>query len=514
MDIRVLIEQIENNLTLPYFFAQLITIIALFIYGYFFMVILSDKSKEDRILKVLLAYPMGLSVYSVVGYLMLTFGIYYSVFTVEIACFLAAAVTYVILRRKCGKEVVTDRVKVGFGVVGTRFGAAVLVIVILAAALSCSGLLSVTVSNDSMYNYSFYPRAIVYFGGLRVNFDTFLTDVGQGCAIINTLPFLFGFNETFGIQHMLNLSFIGLFYLAVFESFKGIEDKIGIKMCHVLSGVCTALLMCSLPVVLISKWILANDYFAVLMFICVYLAVKISDKRNISVAALSIFIAALSIVRIEGGVFAALFILCISTYKYSNRELGLAMLCPVIILHASYSARIFLTMDITAPYKFLTPMKALMMVGIMAAVLVYLLFIRGRLFNKFFGHLRLIIAVGLIGLNGLLFINNPSVYMGNLSTFIGNVMYKGGWGVIVAVVLSVYLICLTNGFEFGYWDFMTFTYLFYSIAVSFMRENGLQLGAGDSGNRVLLQVVPMLLFAAVSHIPKVLKESRGTGLGS
>lgn len=508
MDIRVLIEQIENNLALPYFFAQLTTIIALFIYGYFFMVILSDKSKEDRILKVLLAYPMGLSVYSVVGYLMLTFGIYYSVFTVEIACFLAAAVTYVILRRKCGKEVVTDRVKAGFGVVGTGFGVAVLTIVILAAALSCSGLLSVTVSNDSMYNYSFYPRAIVYFGGLRVNFDTFLTDVGQGCAIINTLPFLFGFNETFGIQHMLNLSFIGLFYLAVFESFKGIEDKIGIKMCHVLSGVCTALLMCSLPFVLISKWILANDYFTVLMFICIYLGLKLVEEKRFSIVVLSIFLSGLSIVRIEGGVFAALFVLMVSTLKYTNKELGLCLLSPIIFLHSSYAIRVFGTMEITAPYKFLTPMKSLMMAGIMVVILIYVLFIRGRLLNKLFNHLRLIIAFGLVGLNALFLVKDPAVYLENLKAFIGNVMFTGGWGVIVVVTMAIYIICLLNGFEFGYWDFMTFSYLLYSLAVSFMREGGLRLGAGDSGNRVLLQVVPMLLFAAVSHLPKVLKASR------
>lgn len=507
MDIRVLIEQIENNLALPYFFAQFLTIIALFIYGYFYLVILSDKNEEDRVLKILLSFPMGLSAFSVVAYIMVTFGIRYNVWTLEIACFITAAVAYVILKKKCGKEVIIDRIKTGFGMVVTRWGVIALAIVILAAALATSGIFSVTVSNDSMYNYSFYPRAIVYFGGLRVNFDTFLTDVGQGCALINTLPFLFGFNETFGIQHMLNFSFIGLFYAAIFEGFKGVP-KIGIKMSHMLSLLCTSLLVCSLPFVLISKWILANDYFAVFMFICVYLATKVASERHLSVAVLGIFIAALSIVRIEGGVFAALFVLLISTFEYSNKELGLYMLCPVIFLHTSYAARIFMTMDITAPYKFLTPVKALLMIGIMAAVLVYLLLIRGRLFNKFFGHLRLILVVGLVGLNGLLFINNPSVYRGNLNAFIGNVMYNGGWGVVVAVVVSVYVICLFNGFEVGYWDFMTFTYLLYSIAVSFMRENGLQLGAGDSGNRVLLQVVPMLLFAAVSHIPKVLKESR------
>ena len=47
---------------------------------------------------------------------------------------------------------------------------------------------------------------------------------------------------------------------------------------------------------------------------------------------------------------------------------------------------------------------------------------------------------------------------------------------------------------------MAFGYFLYALAVSFMREGGLQAGPGDSGNRVLMQALPLLLFAGIVHV--------------
>lgn len=495
-----LIAQIEHNVSSAYFFAQLLTIICLFLYGLIFLALLSDDSKKDGlVLKTVLAYPIGLAAFSVIAFLIVTLNIPYNSCSVIIGCILALLIITFVKIRVSGKKSVYDSLHDFSEKILTKYGLILFGMVILAAVISCLGILSITVSNDSMYRATFYPRAIVHFGGIRSNFGTFLTDLGQGYALINTLPFLFGFNEAFGLQHMLNLSFLALLFETLTEFFSG-KNK---RFAYVISTVICLILLCSMPFMLISKWILSNAYFMVFLFV----AIHFSLKKNVPI--LSIVVAALSIMRIEGGIYAVLLILCISTLEFTNRELGLYLLCPVMILHGLYSARVFLTMELTDPYCFLTPGKAVIMIGIMILAFIYLWLIRGKLPSVISKHVSLLIMLGEILINLMLFIIKPSAFLENLKVFFENVMFGGGWGVIPVSVFSIYLICLLcdfKSFKWNYWDLIAFSFLLYAIAVTFMREGGLHVSVGDSGNRVLMQCVPFVLIAAVSHLPAVINQ--------
>lgn len=503
MSVSELIRQIESNLSAVYYFAQIITILCLFWGGYVVISMLSVEDKgRNNIATIILAYPLGLALFAIEAYIIVTFAIPYNVWSASLGFLSAILTVYILSAKRYGRGRVCDELKAIFIKAKTKRGIITIVCIVLMAAVACLGIFSVTVSNDSMYNYYFYPRSIVYFGGLRVTFDTFLTDVGQGCALINTLPFLFNFNETFGIQQMLNFCFIGIFYISLNDLFKQYSKRIRI----VFPLLITLLLMTSIPFVIISKWVLANDYFMAFMFFATYIAIRRVGEDRYNVAIVGIIVAALSIMRIEGGVYAALFVLCISGFAYTNKELGAKIMVPAILLNVSYSARIFLTMNITAPYTFLTSKKAVEMIIIMVFVLMYVLIIRGRFFNGITNHLDILVIAGLLGVNLLLLIKNPSEYLSNLKVFINNVVYNGGWGILPAVVLSVYIVCLCSEFRFGYWDCIAFSYLLYAVAITFMREDGLHPGTGDSGNRVLLQGVPFLILAAASHLPAVMNK--------
>lgn len=500
-----LIEQIEKSVSTSYFLAQFLTIICLFVYGFYFLTIFSEnKSEEEKVLTPVLAYPMGLAVFSLTAFFMVIVGIPYNACSVIICCILAGVIAYAARCLITGRKALSQKLKDIISGYSIKYLIIIALIAASLAAVSCLGIFSVTVSNDTMYRYSFYPRAIVHFGELRVNYDTFLTDVGQGYVLINTLPFLFNFNESFGIQHMLNICFIILFFKAVYEQFK----DLGRKWALIFAGTVSLLLVGSLPFEIISKWILSNDFFAVFLFITAYIAVKQVKEKSYSLAVLGIFFAALSTMRIEGGVYAALLILCISTLDFAGKDLGIYIFSPVIILQAIYCIRIFFTMKITAPYSFLTTEKAVIMMAIMILTLLYLLLIRGRFLNKLFDKMGILIIAATVGVNLLLFVKGPSLFIENLKCFVSNILFVGGWGVIPIVIVSLYLICVFSGIKFGYWDLIAFSYLFYSIAVSFMRDGGLKAGVGDSGNRVLMLAVPLLLFAASGHLPDVLNKTK------
>ena len=376
MSLAALMEELVSQVSLRAFLFQAISILALSAYGYLLLCALCCSQTFVR--RVLFAYPAGLAAFSVVAFLLSVTAIPYTRVSVLSGLALSLVLAWALLPAGKRRDALA-----GILHVPPREALIATLILLFATLLACSGILRVTLSNDSAYNYSFYPSLIVHFRGLRENFNTFLTDVGQGVALINTLPFLFGFEETFGIQHMLNMAFLGIFWTALFE-----ETAVCKKMVRLLFACTgTALLLSSMPYLLLSKWVLANDYFAVFMFLCTYLArgscreregAAGGEERNL----LYLFVPALSILRIEGGVFAVLFILCISLLDLKNRELAFGMLLPSIFLQALYVGRIFLTMSIIAPYRFLTEEKALLMLLLMVLGFVYLLLIRGRFGNS------------------------------------------------------------------------------------------------------------------------------------
>ena len=493
MNLFVLIDELIAQVRCGAYFAQAAVILALTLYGYLLICAITPSLGFVR--KVLLAYPAGLAAFGIVAFLLVVTAIPYTKLTVLIGGILAGILVWAICV-KAQKSPLS-----GIWNVPPKAAAIAGLILLLAILLSCLGFLRVTISNDSVFNYSFYPRLIVHYQGLRPNFNTFLTDVGQGVALINTLPFLFGFEETFGIQHMLNLVFAANFAVALFEAVPAPKKRI--RILFACAG--TALLLVSMPYLLLAKWVLANDYFAVFMFLAAYLATLGGKGQTEVIRLLYLLIPAISILRIEGGVFVVLLVLCMSILDLKTKDLALGMLLPSILLQALYAARIFLTMSIIAPYRFLTEEKALLMLLLMGFGLVYLLLIKDRFFCRMQKHLGLLIIACLLLINLILCIRDASMYLENLRAFAQNILYSGGWGIFPLSILVIYLLSLNREFRPQFFDLLFLSYLFYVLAVSFMREGGMQKGVGDSGNRVLMQVVPVALFAALLHLAQIFK---------
>ena len=499
-----LISVIEQELHVLYFFRQAAVILVLFLAGYMLVSFLCPRFLLMQ--RISFSFPAGLGIFAVTGELLLVLGIPYrkaflipaGLLTLILLCALHAILTK---RGPMPGDLLPE---------GTGPKQLLLCVVLLfaAVAFACSGILSVTVSNDSLYKYLSYPRAIVYLGGLSQHFDTYLTDVGQGCAVINTLPFLFGFDETFGIQHALNLSFLVSFCTAVSQRLKGGRYRI---LC-VLGGV--FLLLGATPYLLLSKWVLANDYFAVYLFLCAYLANTAAkeEMRTGETILQTLLILTLSLLRIEGGVYAALLLLCISILPYVKGQLC-GMLLPVMTMQILYFFRIFATMEITAPYRFMTQEKAVIVTGLLLALLLYFTLLRDRVRLRT-GMLQLLLILLLAGCNLALCLRAPSMYLNNTKVFLTNVLYIGGWGVFPVTVAVLYLISVRRDFRFSFYDLVAVTYLLYVLAVTFMRGDELRPGVGDSGNRVLLQAVLILFFAAYDHVSDLFAENMGDENGT
>ncbi|MCR5001265.1 MAG: hypothetical protein K6A71_05670 [Lachnospiraceae bacterium] len=505
------------NMSMGFFMDQLAVTLILFIFGFMLNNCLC-RGKVNT-LEILLAFPTGLSVYSLVSFLILILDLPFNRVSVTGICSLIAVIC-VLLTDRLGATAYTG------GLPGKKI-AIYLITVLCIAVISTSGLLSVSVSNDSLYYYWMYPRAMVEYEHLRPQFDVFLTDVGQTGAILNTLPFMYGFNENFGIQTFFGINTL---LTVIYALYKNACARLEKKPAIISTLILSALLICTQPFVIMLKWTMSNGYFMCFMFMAVYTACEYgrSDRMDISDGGVrgrliiaGILMTQMSMLRMEGIMIALILVLCFVPLEYKNTELAAAFLMPMFICSLAYSIRIFIIFRVDAPYTFLTPKKAFIQLSSIALVAVYVLLIRGRRADFAGRHIKLLLPLALIGVNGILFFMNKTLYLENVSAFIKNISGRSGWGLFPMYLIACYVLVFIVGAKEGdhkpeitFWDMCFICYFLASLAVCFAREDALRESIGDSGNRVLMQGTLLAFFAAADHItglilPPLIEDAAG-----
>ncbi len=503
-----------NGFSTAYFIRQSAVIVLMFMIGC--LILLWINKGRLSLYEMLLCFPVGISAYSLSVFVLLVLGIPFN--RISIGCMLLAIVIVSLTGIRKYKYI--DGIRQMKPLI-------CLITLLFIALVSVSGLLPVSVSNDSMYYYSMYPHAITHFGVLRMQFNVFLTDVGQTSAILNTLPFVFGYNEGFGVQWFLNINTLLIVAYGLYDASAPVMKR---RESFIATALMTGVLLVSMPYLIMSKWVMSNGYFMCFVFICTYTAWKYGrtaaggeDSICGNKAVLAVLFPMTALLRMEGCIIALVLVLCLATLKgYTGRELFVIFLLPVLTVSVLYDIRIFVIMNIDAPYTFLTQTKALIQIAAIVTVSGYVLFLRGKIINR---YLFILIPAGLVCINGVLFMMNGTLYLDNMKTFVANISNQSGWGLFPMLVIGIYVMCLIagNGKDdkelkenesssvfcnedkhlaagTAFWDLCFVSYILTALAVSFAREDALVENVADSGNRVMLQVTLIAFFAVAQHL--------------
>ena len=539
-----------------YFLRQVMVIVGLFTAGLIPSGIIRKRLPRKK--DMLLAFPLGLSLFGVMGFLLLIIGIRLSVHNIIVFYLLlmAALIAYVRLRPSdAGQELyygdeevtaVDSPDKGSFR--GTEvkknawkdaaFTAAGYAVVIMVAFFSCSGILSQIVTNDSVYYYSMYPSILVHDGFITASLDKYLTDVGQTTAVIQCLPFLFDFDQSFGIQHFLNCNFVLIFFAALYEALSDFSDLCKPRKGKELGNLCkphgreesadlckpsfpnlpvlaaalpgTLFLVSCEPFIVLSKWILSNVYFMDFLFIVFLLELysggggRGSDNAFVDRAEerlldfrILFMNAFLIMSRMEGGVLVFVLALAFSVLPIKKEKLLLHFALPLCIMELGYYGMIYLRIGIDPLYSFLDSKTALLMAGLIVALAVYIIFIRDRIKSAYLPVLLLVLLA--LGNAGLLLINSGR-YLTNLKAFFLNVRLGNGWGlfsiiIVIYCAMLIFELVRRRGRDIPVMLFLPAALVLAIIAVCFARGGVLAVRTSDSGNRVLMEIVPLLVFS-------------------
>lgn len=482
------INDLMGTLSAGYYARQVLAIIVLSLAGWLLLWLL--RGGYSAFFRGLLAFPAGLSYFAVLSFILLGTGIRFSPVSVSVLAGAGIAIAFLLFLRR-GKE---------SGESCLKQLAFFLPAVVLGALVCCSGILSVGIDNDSVFFYSSYPQILAKEGAWRPQFDMYLTNVGPVAAIINTLPFLFGFSQTFGIQHFLNLNFLLVFGFCLKEK---TESR--------LLGLSAVLYLATLPAFLVTaKWVMAGDYFMIFFFLLFAAGEEAGGKERKPFGAdrglsLVLFSSVLSLVRQEGSLFVMLLAVCFSALYFTSRQLMGLMVLPSLLMLFLYYARIYLILGIRPEKTFLTPAKASMILAMCIASGIYVLAVQKVLLPKR-RRLALLLPVLLLFMGNILMLFlNPHLYLANLHALVLNIWQRNGWGyfgimAFLALCLVLFRMIQSRSIGFLLSDAVLLSFLLAVLAACFARGDALQLGIGDSGNRLMLTAVPMVVYAMLVRL--------------
>ncbi|MCR5747803.1 MAG: hypothetical protein K6G03_08850, partial [Lachnospiraceae bacterium] len=244
-----------RDLSVGYYPAQVLVIILLSTAGLLY----SKAGGLKNEWAYLYAFPVGLAFYSVSGYLLLCLGIPFNTVSITVIMTVTAVLSVYICKKNSLVDINIER----------RSLLVFFLLITAGAMLFSANILSVLVDNDTFYYFSTFPEAIVHEGRYIKYFDTFLTDSAPIGSIIYTLPYLYGFSETFGIQYMLDLNFIVIFAYSLKNALSGSYSARGAWIIGITASV---FMLTSSAYLTTAKWVMAGVYFMSYYFITMILA--------------------------------------------------------------------------------------------------------------------------------------------------------------------------------------------------------------------------------------------------
>ena len=111
---------------------------------------------------------------------------------------------------------------------------------------------------------------------------------------------------------------------------------------------------------------------------------------------------------------------------------------------------------------------------------------------------------------GLFTFLNPQKLITNIKVIFANLSLLGLWGFTFIILLAAMVIYYSFIKTYDIWDKTLWFYLLGLFFIFLFRVNDLRLGLGDSGNRLLLAIVPFIVFMISTRlIPKLLSKQDG-----
>jgi len=468
-----------DQLTEGYQLRQIFIIIGLFIVGWLFLSFF--VAEINKYFKAFLAFPVALALWSVYSHIILLMRFKYNNFALAIFFLVCLVLPSAFLLYCKNKQLDYSHL----------FNCIIYVIGL--ASIATSGMMFTVMSGDSYHFVMEFGQMIAKQGAYEPEtMGTLLTWTGISPALFSAIAELAGFETIYGIHHMLMISFWGFLITYLYEEMDG-RNSIQRKMWSILP---IAVLLCNKAVVILTGWVISSAYWMVYNTILVILLYEKYSKKNIRddlMPCIKLFSVMITITRGEAIISLFYIFICLSMTGIAAQELRLLMI-PSALIEIFFLYKVFIIWKFQGS-DLLTKTNAGFIVALIVCGLFYTLF-----YKKFKeAYIIKLIYTGLGGLTLVIFFLKTEQFIGNLVIALNN-FGSEPWGTLPWIIMILLAIQVTTWRGISFFNIVWIGEIVLTFLMNSVRYIGLREGIGDSFNRMLIAMMPLVLLSIVCGI--------------
>jgi hypothetical protein len=307
---------------------------------------------------------------------------------------------------------------------------------------------------------------------------------------IQSASILLGEQYIYSFQPLLFLSLIGIFFSLILFSHRSLQKSNGYHI-----ALLSTLFLCSGYFVVFQAFYIHDHLFTSLFFFICVTSFWLANQTNNhawnyfgSLAAIG-----LSLSRVEGPVFLfVILILALIQDQSSYRTRLLTYLPPIFVVIAWNLAIVSAASSVVHALK---PERVLILVAAYLGLAFLVVFSEWNWSKKIFTHLKWLVPLGLVIIFIGFFILKPSHIWTNVASIASNMFHNGRWGMFwyFALLLAFFSILLPKIPNEDFFRTNILSFFIILIDLGGFRSS-FRLGWSDSANRMLVHIVPLLVF--------------------
>lgn len=314
---------------------------------------------------------------------------------------------------------------------------------------------------------------------------------------MNAMSVIFNFSESNTFITIMYACFFGIFAYELTAVMKenGLHKRLWLPV-----ALAVIMMVSTCTFMTLGTWHLNNGPAAVILFLLAITLHHCIKTKDLGYAVISaVLISALILSRVEMPLYCALLLIIISTLSVTKKQMLIMFVIPVSVL-AVYYVGFFAQYGFSIDTAFLSVGRALPIIMIYIAVGIYLLLIWRRYLLKIQKYIFSIICVAMIIVFIGLSLLQPSKSAHNLYIIVWHTLYANYWGYAWHVMLGLMpVVCLTIRRKqlvniAPVIKRIAITYALFIIIIFLFRQVPLRYGDGDSGNRLIAQFFPFIVF--------------------
>ena len=293
-------------------------------------------------------------------------------------------------------------------------------------------------------------------------------------------------------QPILSLNLVAIVFYTVYTIMR--EQKSIWQAC-VATTVLVSLMTLSDIFVFHFFYIHVNIICALYMYLFVFALVKMQQQpvRAYELLALLSLIA-FSMARIEAPLFVIVILLVASFWQgwsYANR---LKLIIPFVVLFVVWYARVYFILP--EPPDLLTKQLAIAVIAVLIGFGLFAVASDLKVLDPIVKRMPFLTLIGLALLSVVFILVKPEHMLTSLASIVQNLLVYGNWGLTWFVIffLATELYFARRDATERHWLFMVLvTYMLLVYNLAYFREPYHHMGDYDSANRLVLQVLPLVL---------------------